>query len=729
MSSSERGPSSSPDDKLFDWEGKGKTPLAFLSPEAIELLRKREHEMVREAQKEVKDHLDIDALNQAEVNTYKDFDALIDQYLKDFRIADNDPQRDDYIKMLKNNSIDAMSERDWTIGVYENDGAVTPDGIQELRLVSGREKAAKVYDSLVNDIYNDNAKRPLQPTIPPQPTDNPVPSPDDTLSDPEPEKPKTPGEIKDIVDNDPIVKACRANVESCRKRLAALSAKRQGKLKDSRDFMEEYKDAEADYKRAVEDLVKAEMDAEKAAGRVYEAEDERFEGAFKIMSHFRHLQEDSVNILKNTRIGKLMTLLTSGGTVKRIAKGVLVGATIGGIAAAVTFFTGGAALAAGLATAGVKAGSFARTFATLDNRKDGRGMKIMDEVTDSRGTLVMDTLNEADVSEESRDEAIRMIHEHLMERFETDTQKEQNKRRKSTAIALGAVVLGSLGAEGVRWLAESIFSPSGNTVNALMDKGTPSTDVQAPAGNGIPEIQGNGGQTPPKVEVFSHDAQVLHKSEGLFSEFKQMGYPKEQWSDLLKEVGPQLQDVKVNGKSLTYMMPNGQWGIRMTPDGMMPKEALNIISNTHDKMFTVNPNPTDVMDAAPSHPSGPNVEANGGGSTQGAESLVNQTNMGAKDIIKMHVIQPSEVQNTPQLDQLTHVKMNESIDKLNQTFRLPTTEWRKVEDYVASRVADPFDRLYRGVFEIGLNGDLRFTKETIPDNTMADLLNHVRTSL
>lgn len=74
--------------------------------------------------------------------------------------------------------------------------------------------------------------------------------------------------------------------------------------------------------------------------------------------------------------------------------------------------------------------------------------------------------------------------------------------------------------------------------------------------------------------LFSAEAKRIHKGEGLFETFKQMGIPKSEHEQLLREVGPKLEKMGIAYRDHKI----GGFGINMTEDGKMPKKALEVIS-------------------------------------------------------------------------------------------------------------------------------------------------------
>ncbi|HET6746486.1 MAG TPA: hypothetical protein VFH06_00060 [Candidatus Saccharimonadales bacterium] len=716
MSSPDHGPSAP--DKLYDFPERRNLPLPFLNPEAIELLRKKQAELIHEAQKDIDPMTDRAAYDQAEQDAYAQFGSLAEQYLEDFGVdRARDPNWHRYLDILSENSVNNMGDDEWLVG-----RSAAPDGSGGT--VSGRDRAMNSYNDLLQGM-NDEYEAAIHAVPDPEPILPPEPEPED----PDKDKKKTPEEIKNTVDANPAVQAARQNVDNLRSRLAKLSAKRQGRLfnREGGKLQEEYDEVEAQYKKAIALLTRIELDAEKTAGRELSEDDERTEAAFRVVKQFHDLQAEAVETLKNTKVGKMITWLTTGGTVKRLAKGLLVGGAVGAVGAAITTFTlgtAGGAVGAGLAFAGTRAAAFARGFAAYDN-KEGRGMGIVDiDDNDPNSAFSLKTMKESGAEGKSRDEAVDLVHRHLMARLENDTKVEQGKRRKSTFKALGVVAIGATLAEGIN-LGVNAFTGHIKGAHSLI-AGNPDVHAQSAAGP-TPPVE----VPKPSVSetVYSPNALNIKAGEGWYQTFKDMGIPKDQWHDLLGKVGPQLHDVQVDGHPLAYRMPNGDWGIRMTPDGHMPKSALDLISHAHDQM---NGTPTStgagIETSTGSTPSGLSVAEAAQNVTPDAPASVDTLAApadrgGIQNIIHRQVIQPSDIESNPNFNTFTHVR-GMTPEMMGQHLGLRATEWDQLQDYIAHQVTIEHNTLYSNVFTVNPDGYLRFTTTDIPPATMADILNN-----
>lgn len=689
-----------------------------LQIDAIEKLREAQaiHERAMEDQEAWND---FDARDRRREEAHQDFDRIIKEYLIAHGINEDDEKFKEYKVLLREYSFDRISYNEWNNDIVDADGTVHPSPRLEMVDVL-REKYGNTPD-----------------TTPPPP-DNPTPPDNDPtkVDDPDKDKDKkskTREEVEKIItEKYPNINALRTGVAHLRSELAEVSAKRQGRISffEGEKLREEYETKKRRYDEKLNELIKLELEAEREIGLERTPEEERIDNAFKLINSFKELQQESVDILKDTKVGKIVTWLTKGGTVKRILKGAAVGVAAGAVGTAVTAFTGGGALAGVLAALPVLSARFARGFATFDNRKGGRGMQVIDP-GDRTSSFNLTTIEEAGAGDKSPEEAIALIHQHLMDLLEQDTKKEQGKRLKSTVYAMGSMAVGAALTEGIA----SGVDAYGDRIGDLYDKVMGNNPVNAaghPPGPpaGVPDI------APPAPEtLYSPDALAINPGEGWYQTFEDMGIPQKDWPTLLEQAGPKLHDIQVDGHPVAYQMPDGQWGIRMTPDGMMPKEALDVITQTHDHITGV----ADVASApsAPAHieapgtgaPSGaPTAELTSGGapSPDSVEALtapVDHASM--ENIIKMDVIHPSDVAGNTQLEHLTHVATWYSPDTLGQRLGVPAVEWDRLQDYIAAQVTRENNVLYRDVFTVNPDGYLQFTTNHIPNATMADMLNHV----
>jgi hypothetical protein len=710
-----------------------------LTIKAIEGLRRQE------AEEEAKVPFgDDEKHDEALAKARESFDTFVGEHLLKFGIIPGDENYDEYAKILREASVDHITAYQWEEGnLLDDDSERVPrrealeDALKEKFGVSS-ERDDDTSKDTDTDKDKDDAKEaddkeddsskvvPADTDAPAPDTDTPpVDTPDDTGDTLVLPVVKSPEEIKAVVDADPTVRGARAKVGVLRDELAELSARRQRRLFTSSSAKREYTDKEDQYKVAVNELAKAELEAEKNAGHERNETEERFAAAFKLVDHYRKLQQASVDKLKDTKVSGFIRFMTSGSTAMRMLKGAGLGVGVGLLSASLLAVTGGAAVA-GLAAAGVAAGRFARSYARFDN-EDDRGLEVADSSLDT------EVVSEAGAADKNTDETIDLVNKYLMKQLELDTKAEQGKRRSATTKAMAMVAVGSLAGEALHYghdlyashHAHGLDSSSGDKSG---NGSGPNTD---PGAGGRPEVK--------DLYHFDPDGQALHEGDGFYSVFKEMNdngqveIPQKDWSALLEQAGPKLHDVQVDGHPLAYRMPDGQWGVRMTSNGMFPKEGLDIIASTHDHMNGITTGSSVADQASEVTPRNPVVETD----TSSVDTSAADADMTTEvpiahnmidNILDKPVVNPSDITGNPSLSQLTHVIPDSHASYLANKLNLRPSEWQPIEGYIAQQTAQGRP-LYGNVFNITTNGVVEFKTNTIPPATMADIITRIPTSV
>ncbi|MDX2776260.1 hypothetical protein PV379_02675 [Streptomyces caniscabiei] len=728
------------------------------APEALQIykideLRQAEAEYEDKLVNELDDPFDTDARIAKRAEAQKDFENIIREHLKANGIAEDDPKFNEYVDTLKNYSIDSIPNREWNTGTISDDGEVTP-GLKH----GVYAKLSETYsapdtkapepdeedktDTPEKDTADSDADKEPETDTPETDADtDKEPEPDKDTDDKEPDtvpppEVKTPEMIRSEVDKDPAIIAARANVEEKRKKLAELTAARQGKLFSFGSTKKAYGEAQNEYEYAVIALTKLEMDAEKTAGLERDEETARLDAAFKLIGQYQEVQRQAIDIMKDTKVGKFITFMTSGGTAKRIVKGVALGAIVGVAGSLLVGATGGAA-AAGVATAAGLTGRFARAYASFDNRS-GRGMEVAD-ASHRMSDFSREVINESDAGSEPLGNSIDMVSYHLMSKLEEENKREQKKRRSSTYKALGAVAAGVTLAELAGAATDHFGSRGvfGGDHNAEAKGGH-----DQPGGgsdNGEGDSSGTKPEAPtPEVQEYSSDARTIQNGEGFFQTMQEMDIPAEDRAELLEKVGPQLHEVMgPDGQPIAYKMPNGEWGIRMTPDGKMPTEALDLIHTTHEQMIGSSGNGIDTGSSAEStagNSSSGGMESTDSSDTSASaetvtdtpatvESLNEPVDHSSIDVITKETLNAGDITNNTELMDLSHVATWYTPESFGQKLGLSATEWQNLESQIIAET-NAENKLYTNTFEVQ-NGYLRFTGNRIPADTMADMLNRI----
>lgn len=736
------------------------------------------------------DSFDYEARVAKRVEAYRDNPSLVEEFLKENGVQQDDPKFDEYASLLRDYSIDEIPEEVWDLGVEEEDmfgrkvqhpplklgayervqtayGADSEPEEPEAKPADITEEV-KTSESKADSESKGEAEKTSEPEKEPGTTDEEKEKEPESTPEKEPESeskdeetkpeeegekkdeadkpddtaelPKTP-DIKEILDADPAIRAARANVVALRSKLAKITAKRQSSLRSGKSSIQEYEDAQTEYQDAVDQLVKLELSAEKTAGLERDKETERLDAAFSLVKHFQELQGEVINEMKNTKVGKFIDFMTRGSTAKKLLKGVGLGLAAGVAGAIVTAATGGAAGAA-IATGIGMSTRLARGYARFDAR-NRNAMDVVD--ADSRmSQFNLDMINGSDAGDKDPDEAVRRVSDALMDKLDDDTKKEQGKRRSSTYKSLGMIALGGALAETGSILSDHYGS------NGLLKNPFGSDNVEAKSGGSgadgtgaDTDNSGTGGAEKPSVEsennwdsrpgVDTTGAETISNGEGFYQTFQELNIPAEDRAELLAKVGPQLHDMQVGGQPLAYQMPNGEWGIRMTPDGKMPTDALQLISDTHDQM------------------SGASVDAGAGTGSEfssGADSTTETTSSSLEtsdidntpagveslttvvdkssvhDIMSKDTINASDITGNQQLMDLSHVATWYPPDAIGQKLGLSMRDWNNLESHIIDET-EQGNALYSDTFEVSPAGYLRFTGNRIPADTLADMLNNV----
>lgn len=660
-----------------------------LQIEAIERLREaqalHEHTLVS---KEPWNDLAAQAERRKEARD--DFKDMINAHLVANGVDTGDDKYAEYADFLRERSIDNVTREEWENG--------SPDVDEDKRVPYRLETLNKVREEYSTEPTPED---PEEPEDPPEPLETPE------------EKERKLREALNGVKDLPEIKALTGEVDALRDKLAGLSAKRQKRFMTFRKSRtgKEYAEVQEEYQQKLNELIKAELAAEKAAGLDRTEEDERLDVAQKLMGDFNALRDRSVEILKGTKRQKIMDWMTSGGAFKRIGKALIVGLPIGVAGAAVTFFTGGAALAVGLATGVGLAGKLGISYAKIDNIK-GRGLQSLDqaEINDRNSRVNLEAIHHAGAHGKSGEESADLINQHLMDKFEADTKKQQRKRLGSVALSAAFLAAGSAAAEGVHLFAGAMGTGGG--ANHIAQKPSAPGDVP-PASVAPPE---------PVEHLYSPEVTTLHAGQGGYQLLENMNIPKEDWHNLWQEVGPQLQNVKIDsaGHGFAYQMHGhpGEFGLRMTPDGKVPKEVLDIISHAHDHMHGgTHLNAEGAADVAPVSGSGSMPDFNTLSAPINHDSVAN--------VIKMGYIDSATIANNPQLELLTNVSPRLGVDTFAHRVGIPNSEWfNHLKPYIVQQL-DNGNTMYEKAFKVTSDNVLRFNGTKLPESTVADLLNKI----
>ncbi len=253
----------------------------------------------------------------------------------------------------------------------------------------------------------------------------------------------------------------RGKLEHLRKKLAVLSAERQGRM-----FVKgkKYEEALALYNDQVILLGKIEhqslIDDDEATETVKKATIVGY-----LFKEQEKLREAALKNLQDTYVSWFVEKMNSGTKMQRFGKGVVLGLGAAGAGA----LLGAAAGAAGIAAIGaagavgtITAVRFARGFAASDG-KSGRGMQKME-------TKHLETAQNAGYGDDGEVDYVNAIQTYFNKQLERDTEQEQKKRRHSVRVGMAGVALGALGVGAIATLSDNgVFDSASDHIGHIIN--------------------------------------------------------------------------------------------------------------------------------------------------------------------------------------------------------------------------------------------------------------------
>ena len=495
--------------------------------ESIEALRDSQRAAYADAVEANHDH----SPEVSEFYATQAVNATVTDYLQDNGVSKTDPK----YNMLKDGLINLS-----VLGVPDSDWAATLDKDDPTKTgYSGRDKARALFEQVSGESYyarNDNEVNPDQ----------------------------------EIIDE------WRAELNDLRETLAVLSAKRQGHVLG--DGGQKYAEAKRAYDDQMIALAKLENESVINSTELSD-DDKKVKVTEYLFAEQAKLRESTTEKLKGTKVGKFVEWMNRGRVATRVAKGLLIGVGVGLAGAGIGALAGVAGVATiggGVAAVGTATVRFARGFASKDARAN-RGIAVLDQ-----------DVHKPDYNACSSTDYIDTAHQHFDNLFEQDTKLEQKKRRSSVKWGIGAMAVGVVLAEAgqlaidTHWFDglmnhhdpltghinnhSNIEQTHSNVVNGRAPDLPPAgTSADNPGYIPQPNLPGPGPE-------FSVDAHTVTPGEGWYQTFKDMGIKSDEWSSLLKKVGPVLHE-----KGWAYNM-HGSWGI--SHPGQLPDDVLELIKNS-----------------------------------------------------------------------------------------------------------------------------------------------------
>jgi len=291
------------------------------------------------------------------------------------------------------------------------------------------------------------------------------------------------------------------NIALSRHDYAAALAKRSHKLRSGGKSLEDVKEADAKWRASLEEFSKL-YSAKAMAERPAHISEENWKQAITeqlisgSVQEFLLLEQEKVAAMESSKMGKFVEYMNKGGKLKRLIKGIGVGAIVG-VATLPLGFVGGVVGAGGIVAGGaVGLGRFARSFAGWQGRKPtAKDNLTLDTASFQEAVKKGGTeLSETDYQTLSPLDAIKKA---LNAGSDIEYRRDHEDRkalRKSVAVGAGAVALGALTTLGIHaldnklgvsdWVKDHVFGKKPTTQIAGTKPSTPTT----PAASNAPAV-------------------------------------------------------------------------------------------------------------------------------------------------------------------------------------------------------------------------------------------------
>lgn len=532
----------------------------------------------------------------------------------------------------------------------------------------------------------------------------------------------------------------KAKFIEVRNRLAAATAKRQGRLGSTEGTEKAFLALQEEFEKTLIEYLKTPKYQEHLNS--LDNEQRRMEIAYNLLGLQEELYTETHKRLNSTKWGELVNWMNKGGKATRIIKSAGIGAAFGlvGAALAASMAGGAGALVAAGAVGAVGRGIGIRGRLEAGKRgragRDRRTEISVPEIEHFANSLVPIELVGTEEYEDLLINAALKLHR---QELETRTQEQQSLRRQSlgraaviAALTTGAGIAGRALTEGAISLLShgvSAGAPGGVTHPAPSGGGITPTPEAPGHGGGIPtpEHPGGGATTPTPEHPggaipetgpkFSPEAYNISEGQGWYDTFQKMGVPKEQWDSLLEKLGPKLQEIhNPDGSPLTYFdKGSNQWLMNMTPDHKLPQSAIDLIAKGAD----LHPGGGGVASGAAESL----AHAGGGGGGAGLESVApggGNANLAAEFASGQgNIISPEQIAANPDLMALTNIPKGETGIHFMQRLGLNSKAW-----YNLTRKVD-LVKLDKDHFYKGPGGDIRFKPGKLSTKTLQTILKNV----
>jgi hypothetical protein len=363
----------------------------------------------------------------------------------------------------------------------------------------------------------------------------------------------------DTSTDSPELQAKYAELTAARDAWARISSKRQRRAFDRGIKDDEYGRVEANYKQLLREYGRM-----KLASQLEAANDDTAKNAL-VITYLAEEQNELRNRVKHETDSKwynaVSRFLNKGSRKQRIAKGIVLGLVVGGVAGVAGAAGAGVAVTGGI----IAAGRFVRGYTSRH--------------TDGMGQLESDFATKSKLQERSRvvgGDSFDFMANQYDDKFESDTKREQGKRRKAFAYGAGSVAVGSLLGYGIHAGVEHFVGGDEASAAAHPGEGgggNPGDGADAGSGN-TPDVP----KGPALHELAdASDTYNVHPGEGWYETFKDMGIPKDQWTNVLHDAGPKLHE-----QGWAYFdNTHDEW--RISKPGHLPEGVVDTLKNASAK--------------------------------------------------------------------------------------------------------------------------------------------------
>lgn len=482
------------------------------------------------------------------------------------------------------------------------------------------------------------------------------------------------------------------DVSQCaQKKYAAFARRMRSSVfnrKQKKELDEAYQAAETDYLDKLKELRLLHMEEQRKSLRaahipeeeINEAINRELEYNFSIRLKFDDESQRKVMLAEGGFWARKLERFANMSTKKKVIFGLgatALGAGLGLGGALLVGATGGAA--AMLIGGGLASFRGGRTYATTYSR-----LYANKQQPEKLRFKVDENLNPED--------ALELALARLKDESRQEIKSGDKAKRRAVMFAVGSVALGAWGGDVLAWIKDHLTMDSPIKLNGIKAPVQPHPDRAEPDLAPEPTTP----QTPPPLQPeHPTEARIIHTDEGLYSTFDQLqSIPKSDYGELLQRVGPQLAELdNGSGRPFAYEIRGeaGNWGIRMTPDGVFPEEALEVIRQTQEEITA--------------------EHAADGGST----------------ITPIDVIQPNDVAASSLLETASEIKPGTGGEQFARNLGLTPQAWYdNLQPFIADQLTENKSEYTKFFYE---QGDKVYLKAGhISDKTMADLVNHLKTT-